>query len=400
MSIWATWAATRTVGSLRVLGLNALGDAFLVETQGASALIDAGTRKGEVADRLQRGGIQHLDVVVCTHCDTDHIGGIPAVLRTLDVDEVWMPGSWLWVLESAAMATDEELDDLLRATASSFGVETRGPSQVDDWADAVIEEYSGQLEELRSAWQSTERPIDHQVAETELAMYGLARLSERDDRDMERRVRERLRSLRDIHQTATAHGTQVRYFSYERAAATPDAFWMKSGYPGWLTIVNALEVFPQSTLRAPVLLYVALSIQNRRAIVPFFEPLYPPSGSPGTGVLLSSDSSFEFTKWCPLPWARLGIMTAPHHGSDNHAHDAAYEEAEKHGFAGWWVRSHNDRSFPSWPSAKWKQLDVDRRYCTRCRGDKNRPAQDLWFVSSGLTWDHPDRLRPCHCGDH
>lgn len=76
------------------------GDALVLRTpRGRWVLIDTGPRvRGRDAGRrvivpyLLRRGATRLDLIVLSHPDLDHIGGAPAVLRTLSVDGVIDPG--------------------------------------------------------------------------------------------------------------------------------------------------------------------------------------------------------------------------------------------------------------------------------------------------------------------
>jgi competence protein ComEC len=62
------------------------GDAVLIEAPGAkTALIDAGTSKARVADKLKQRGIKTLNLVVSTHPHADHIGGMAEVLKSFEV---------------------------------------------------------------------------------------------------------------------------------------------------------------------------------------------------------------------------------------------------------------------------------------------------------------------------
>lgn len=100
------------------------GDATLVEGRaGAVVLIDAGTAHPMGGDRgasvvlpaLAALGIHTLALVVVTHADLDHRGGVPAVLRGIPVGQVWLPYG----------AAAEPAFDAIRAAAREHGVPIR-----------------------------------------------------------------------------------------------------------------------------------------------------------------------------------------------------------------------------------------------------------------------------------
>ncbi|MCG8604817.1 DNA internalization-related competence protein ComEC/Rec2 [bacterium] len=76
------------------------GDAALLTfPDGRHALIDGGPRgmhsdAGEwvIAPYLKREGIDEIDVVVLSHADADHLGGLPYIFRHFRVHEVWDNG--------------------------------------------------------------------------------------------------------------------------------------------------------------------------------------------------------------------------------------------------------------------------------------------------------------------
>jgi len=75
------------------------GDAVLVQGRRGALLVDAGIAVPEgpdlgqtiVVPALRALGVTRLDLVVASHADLDHRGGLPAVLRSLPADRLWLP---------------------------------------------------------------------------------------------------------------------------------------------------------------------------------------------------------------------------------------------------------------------------------------------------------------------
>lgn len=68
------------------------GDATLLDLGEEHVLIDGG-RGSQARDYLAGKGIGKLDLLVATHPDADHIGGLDEVLGSLEVEEVWDSGT-------------------------------------------------------------------------------------------------------------------------------------------------------------------------------------------------------------------------------------------------------------------------------------------------------------------
>lgn len=68
-------------------------DATLLEQNGAFALVDAGTQdtQQDLLDYLHEAGVEELDYVIMTHPQSDHIGGMRAVLDEFPVEQVLLP---------------------------------------------------------------------------------------------------------------------------------------------------------------------------------------------------------------------------------------------------------------------------------------------------------------------
>ena len=70
----------------RLLALPTSGESFLLQRGSKNILVDGGYGYRRLADTLSSPsvGVQHLDIVVCTHADMDHAGGLVKLLsRTL-----------------------------------------------------------------------------------------------------------------------------------------------------------------------------------------------------------------------------------------------------------------------------------------------------------------------------
>jgi competence protein ComEC len=75
------------------------GDAVVVQGRRATVLVDGGRAfpggvdvgRSVVVPALRALGVAQLDLVVASHADLDHRGGLPAVLSQLPVERVWLP---------------------------------------------------------------------------------------------------------------------------------------------------------------------------------------------------------------------------------------------------------------------------------------------------------------------
>lgn len=69
------------------------GDATLISKGSFHMLIDAGNNsKGKtVAEYLKNAGVKKLNILVGTHPDSDHVGGLDDVIKSIPVDTVYMP---------------------------------------------------------------------------------------------------------------------------------------------------------------------------------------------------------------------------------------------------------------------------------------------------------------------
>lgn len=65
------------------------GDSILVALSGFTMLVDGGPDPARLATRLDRYGVDSIDLVVATHVHADHVSGLVAVLERMPVGSVW-----------------------------------------------------------------------------------------------------------------------------------------------------------------------------------------------------------------------------------------------------------------------------------------------------------------------
>jgi competence protein ComEC len=91
------WHLTLIEARTEVVFLNVgQGDALLIMQGKNQILIDGGRTSKELLGRLGRHvpfWDRNIEVVIATHPDADHIGGLPALLRTYHVDQVLTTGA-------------------------------------------------------------------------------------------------------------------------------------------------------------------------------------------------------------------------------------------------------------------------------------------------------------------
>jgi competence protein ComEC len=144
------------------------GEAIYIEApDNGRILVDAGGMLGEgfdvgervIAPFLWHEWVPRLDVVVVTHPQTDHIGGLPAVLRAFHVGEVWTGGS------PAVAPADVWIQEYLRHQRIPQRVVVAGDPP-RRWGDAglrVVHPGPANPDEISPGTRGTLRPNDRSV---------------------------------------------------------------------------------------------------------------------------------------------------------------------------------------------------------------------------------------------
>jgi competence protein ComEC len=68
------------------------GDAvLLLDPSGAVMLMDGGRDPGVLRDGLRRYGVKHIDLLVASHGDADHVGGLAELASSIPIGRLWVP---------------------------------------------------------------------------------------------------------------------------------------------------------------------------------------------------------------------------------------------------------------------------------------------------------------------
>jgi len=101
--------------------------ALITAPDGTRILIDTGTNKGGKAlvERFEKEGIDHIDVMIITHYDKDHVGGADKIIEDIGVSEVYMP-----VYEKDSKQYDQFVEALREGSVTMHPLKTKDTVQV------------------------------------------------------------------------------------------------------------------------------------------------------------------------------------------------------------------------------------------------------------------------------
>lgn len=132
------------------------GDATLYEVAGCTILIDAGYDDSNVVGYLKEHGITTLDIVIATHPDKDHIGGMSEVIDTFPITDFYLSNA-----EKEAKSYEQMMEALAKAQIQPIEVpktfkRSCGPLTVEflyPGADVVYEEVNEESIVTRISYQ-------------------------------------------------------------------------------------------------------------------------------------------------------------------------------------------------------------------------------------------------------
>lgn len=365
------------------------GDAFLFEGDN-TFLIDAGANKQRVLQLFRKHAhAPDIDVLVCTHNDSDHAQGVPGLLGQSwpRVGEIWLPAEFKESLEESlklgVAGTVKLLEDITDGTpidaAADDDVARRDDSAAKDpsadrkpAAEPVTAALGAHAERLRERIVAKvgvgmlRRPFGASVAESASAGLTLSRAT----------ALRAMANIADIAKAAFKHNVPVVWLRHvdHQVRGVP---YSRHG----LTVINAVRV--ARSRPQPLLRLVALTLQNRRALV------LRARVDDVHDVLFCSDSRLEFQT---RAFTGVSVFTAPHHGSPSN--DVAYQ----------WLPTttsiavRSDRQVAAGnatPTTKYSP-GCSTRACTRCRAS-TRSDQAVEATFAGGAWTLSKTTLRCTC---
>ncbi len=393
----------------RITALPIKGESYLLEYLGKKILVDGGYASSTLVPALKKQlGLSkiHLDVVICTHSDNDHAGGLSDLLdqNAISASEFWLPGSWSNVIKDLVEETElfykGLVEEVKEADEEHLGSLSSEETQAIDWELAALSSnviVAEHLEPPREGRRLQLRP-KAQVGKTTAAVKAKRSITMLGrSPGIARRAAELIDTserIRKIALSANAKGVPVRWFDYFAYSKDRTA----AGGEDFLRPVNAKELLVPPT--QPLLQFhrfIALSRANRESLV------FLSSGDDAhVDVLFCGDSPLgdgHHYSNSFLAGQRTGkplIATAPHHGSDSNA--MAYGHIGAFGSVAFWIRAGGK---PEHPESAYRGIPAGLRTCTHCR-HKKHPLQSVCITDKCEAFSDPlawltVRSHDCSC---
>lgn len=333
-------------------------------------VVDGGNNKNDIVLKLRKQ-TANIDVVICTHYDSDHFNGIIGIIKSnkFHIKELWLPdilGDIVFTLyhhpeyaiELLSMnKTEEESQITLENFIAERSKETNKKEQNDigERINISFLEYLHELLQCRFCLF----PYSKAIANIKCIVV--------------------LKKILHLIIYAIYSGTHIRWLEY-KAHRTKER--ISNNYN--LYALNSSETNMQA-YHQQHLFYLALYVlskENKESLVFQFEKENLPN------VLFTADSDLGFCKQTGIQLTDNSIVTAPHHGSPHNA--CVYQIVQGNNLI--YVRSGKVK--PKWPCKEY--INLPQKYCTDCRNSTNDQQVILKYKSNIQRWV-PINTFPCIC---
>lgn len=404
------------------------GDAFYLQRGDFHILVDGG--RGDDVVRLLRQHcpeVTKLNIVACTHNDSDHTEGIICLLKDqrFRIDQLILPATWLDVVEifkgKELLCLDEIRDQLwkilcdqkcryfdvrtlVHEVVSTFGKNRENFCNVDyenDDSDDLNEPDDSQscvaVDYIDNELFFIKEGLEYISGNTHHFNEDFAGCDIVRSQIYQKLLCKILKYARNIFEIIdlvnsrrrAGERIQIKYLRRIDNCTIDDENADKNLVP-----VNAKVAKIGKGISVEYALYtLCLTIENRMSLA-----FWSPETDECPGVLFCGDGSFRLNGKQPQ---RQIICTTPHHGSKSDLNVKMYQEvntwAKKEVI---WVRSdsvgrrvHENKYRPCLAYIK-----QENRFCTRCNTtNSSYQEQVVEFLSEETNWVVPGKNIPCDC---
>jgi hypothetical protein len=394
------------------------GESFLLCRGQYTVLVDGGYKSNRVGNVLRKHfpGLRHIDIVVCTHADKDHAGGLPSLLQdhSFSFGQVWLPGRWVDVLPELILDPNRFMNGLVRELdelsdqypdrnydeveeedfaeilsdrvrqerARVADVPTERPRPADDLPGDVPRDRIDRGDEVLNlgvtepldepSWFAELRNHLREPGSSEAAQkaFKWARGAIQYRRNRPKRplgaalatywlgLIETAKAIRGIAEAAVKRDLRIRWFDY---VAYSKVGVPAGGIPGFLVPINAVEKREPEELGLSY--FTRLSPTNEASLV-----FFAPATMRTPGVLFCGDSPLgdgpkyrnSFLDNRPEPRGPI-IATAPHHGSQSNR--IAYKHMYRWSYIIAFLRAGGTKKQPG---PTFKRLRCALKLCAKC----------------------------------
>ncbi len=326
-----------------------VGDSFLLRTKNKVILVDGGMNKQHILKLLRIEKIQnnHIDLLVCTHYDADHINGIIGILKSqkYSFKELWLPE----ILGSIGYTLSKKIGDL-------FGDLRNNDINFEDYhhnEGTIFDKYNSEEINEESFSNNSFEKIDNEL----LGVISKAFIGWHNELfwyfdnvypTSAYKMMSTAKSVASLVSNSLSSGAYIRWFKYQGRE-------IRKTYGFNMYCENAIQtditVF-DTRLFFRALYEISLSRINKYSLVYMYRKDDVPD------ILFAADSDLDFYS-NQVALKDNSIITSPHHGSS--ANDMAYPKIAGTNLT--YVRS--DRSQKSRPGKGY--LSNKNRFCTICR---------------------------------
>lgn len=339
------------------------GDAFFLERDEATVLFDGGKSEKNFANLFYNElNITHVDILVCSHNDSDHANGIIGYLKSnLTCNEVWLPASWTRKIDTLLLNPELFFDELVENLKSNYLLKS-----MEHQISSESFENSHEIDVKSLLFK-----IENQNIDINIFKQYVLKLPKKSHTKFLKLFYDASR-IREIAVLAMQKCKKIRWFEY-------DSKKLASGGELYFQPVNCQEVHKLYGKKISPLEYLALTSSNRESLV-FYTP-----GIENfiDGVLYSADSDYSFSQGIPSDIGIHPIITVPHHGSISN--ECSYTTTQVATFVGnpFTTLVRSDGNYQSRPGPIYKSLQL-KKYCTRCNGFTS--GQSIQLVPTGNSW--------------